>query len=252
MSVNTVKITVGGVTYNAVYNDDGGYWLCQATAPAASSAGEAGGYYPLTLWADADSMNPAFRTVSLNDADPWVGKRLRLDVYETAPPVISGLTPSDGSTAEADSDIAFVVSDNDSGIADNGITLSLDGVAVSADDIVKTATDNGYACLYSPVSPLSPGVHTLSAVVSDRDGNSATASWRFIVPSSRFHALLALLCDRVKAVINTFGGFDRVEKDLVSAEIQANTESFTAPDAVVCGLASDSCAAISRGERSVR
>lgn len=181
MAISTVKITVGGVEHDAVYNSTGGYWVCQLTAPALSSHGLTGGYYPVTVSAEDDAGN----TATADDSHETLGNYLRLSVYETVAPVISGLTPSSGSYIAANTAaVSFSVTDNDSGVDLDTLSLTFDGVAVAAADIVKTQITGGWYCEYTPPGTLSEGPHAVVVGVSDNDGNDASASSTFYVDTA--------------------------------------------------------------------
>lgn len=172
MSVKTVQAIINGQTYNLTLNNGTGKYEATVTAPAKSSYGESGHYYPVTIKATDDANNTTIKDAT----DSVLGKSLQLIVKEKVAPVAVITYPTSGALiTNAIPVIAFKVTDDDSGINATTIKLTVNGTAVAADEITKKPIAGGYECTYTPKSALRNGENTIKVEVLDNDGNAAEA-----------------------------------------------------------------------------
>jgi cytochrome c len=96
---------------------------------------------------------------------------------DTAPPMISDLTPADGSTVtDRRPEIAATVRDARSGVTAAGLTLYVDGKAVAF------AYDEATGRLsHLPAKKLAAGTHQVRVVAEDGAGNTSSSSWTFTI-----------------------------------------------------------------------
>jgi len=95
---------------------------------------------------------------------------------DTTAPVISGLTPADG-TISASTSVSIGASYSDNvAINVSSVVLTVDGVAVTPTTVTATAVS------YS--ATLTEGTHTVSLTVKDTSNNVATSSWTFAVDTT--------------------------------------------------------------------
>jgi len=124
---------------------------------------------------DQDGVN---EILTEGDANNW--KIIQLIVWsypDNTDPVITGLTPAAGSTANIGRPaIGASFSDDYSGINVSSVSIKVGGTDVTAQ---ATVTETGVT--YTPTSDLSDGDYTAIIKVSDRSGNEATATWTFKV-----------------------------------------------------------------------
>lgn len=97
---------------------------------------------------------------------------------DTLLPVIGNLLPANAAPVARSSIVSAQLSD-DGGIDSSTVNLKIDGVDVS-DLAVKSTT----AISFAPAAGFSDGRHTVALSVRDTAGNSAAASWEFIVDAS--------------------------------------------------------------------
>lgn len=96
------------------------------------------------------------------------------DFIDITPPVISNLSPSNGTATSSENvTISTTYSDNQA-INASSVILTVDGNAVTGAQI--TATGITYT------TTLQPGSHTAQLTVKDVAGNPTTVSWSFTVP----------------------------------------------------------------------
>lgn len=169
MAISSVKVKINGVWTNLSYNEETGLYEGTITAPAVTSFGFIGGYYPATL----EVSNDAGTVVTKTDTDDEVGDELRLFVRETVKPVIVLESPTNGAYIQNNSaPVIFSVTDETygSGIKEDSIVFKLDNISA---EFEKESITNGYRCTYTPAEPLDDGVHTVSIEAEDNDGNIA-------------------------------------------------------------------------------
>lgn len=167
--IQTVDITLDGVTYPATLNAVTGLWEVAIAAPAATSYHRPGGYYPITITA----ANDTGRTRTVTPSDPTHGAGLRLYVTETTIPVVGIISPTSGSfLPSATPTIAFSLLDDElgSGINLASVAIDLNGTVYGSSYVTATPTTHGYDCQFI-TPPIADGAHTISITISDNDGN---------------------------------------------------------------------------------
>lgn len=170
--IKTVRAQINGTWYNLTKNSTIGKYEATISAPNKSSYPLSGHYYPVTV----EATDSADNSTTINADDPEFGIHMRLVVKEKVAPVISVITPTDGSVLTTNKPgILWSVTDNDSGINISTITCSIDGQAVPAESISKTAIEGGYECEIELTTGLDDGEHMFIFGVSDNDGNAAGA-----------------------------------------------------------------------------
>ena len=96
---------------------------------------------------------------------------------EDVAPSISFLNPADGATlADPRPTLTVVFSDDGSGPSLASYSTKLDGV-----DYTAATTVTPIGAFYAPASPLPAGEHQATATISDRAGNTSTATVRFTI-----------------------------------------------------------------------
>ncbi|MDI6889067.1 MAG: Ig-like domain-containing protein [Methanocellales archaeon] len=101
-------------------------------------------------------------------------------VLDTAAPTISALTPAPSSYVDtATPTISAALADDNSGIDTATVVIKVDDIDVTAD---ATVTETSVS--YTPTADLSQGNHTVTVAVSDNAGNTATATWSFIIDTT--------------------------------------------------------------------
>lgn len=169
MSVNTVKYTFQGQTYDLTYNSETGKYEGTIPAPAKSSYSQADHKYGGTVVATDDAGNET----TVSETHSTLGESLKIRVLEKVAPVITISYPTASAfITNANPEIAFKVTDDDSGVNADTIKLTVDGQEVA---ITKTSVTGGYECKYTPATALSDGEHTIAVNASDNDGNAAAA-----------------------------------------------------------------------------
>lgn len=171
MAVKQVQAILQGQTYNLTLNTSTGKYEATITAPSKSSYGQSGHYYGVTVKASDTAGNIAI----VDHSDATLGNKLQLKVEEKVAPVITISSPSASALLINNKpQIAFTVTDNDSGVNVSTIKLKIDG-GTDITDISKTAISGGYTCTYTPTLALSDGSHTVTVNATDNDGNAAAA-----------------------------------------------------------------------------
>jgi hypothetical protein len=173
MAISSVRAKINGTWYTLTYDSTSGAYKANITASLGTSYVREGGYYNVTL----EATNTAGTTTTV-DATDFSG--LKLYVRETTPPGISVQSPSSGAYVTNNKQpVIFMASDEQdgSGINPSSAVITLDGTAVpaSAVSVVKQSGDT-YKITYTPVSALTDGNHTVTAKISDNDGNQSAAA----------------------------------------------------------------------------
>lgn len=181
MAVKTVQAIINGVTTTLTFNSSTGKYEATVTAPATSSYNNNDGhYYPVTIRATDDAGN----VTTKDDQDAALGGALRLKVKEKVAPVITITSPTASARLTNNKpQIAFTVTDADSGVNPDTVKVTIGGTAITA-GIAKMATADGkgFTCTYTPTAALADGSNTVKVDASDYDGNAATQkSVTFIV-----------------------------------------------------------------------
>ena len=193
MAIDTVKVTVNGVTVNAVSNGDDTYTATLAAPNVTSYNVNSGHYYPVTIVA----TNKAGTATTVNDQTANIGNSLRLRVTEVTAPVITFTSLTEHQYLDtARPHISFNLVDD---INENGIPIgsgvSIGQLRITVDGIQYTHTSpgvevnagdkNGYDVTWYPCSPLhekdslDDGSHTIKIEVTDYDGNYSTVTRQF-------------------------------------------------------------------------
>lgn len=170
MAISQVRANVNGTWYTLTLNSDTGNYEASITAPGATSYNQSGGYYNVTV----EATNTAGTKGTANGSTL---NGLRLVVKERVAPVITILSPSSGAyVTNSKQPVVFTVVDEGggSGVDLNTLVVKQDGAAVASGTLTTTPITNGYSVTYTPASALSDGSHTVTANVSDHDGNAAT------------------------------------------------------------------------------
>lgn len=169
MAISKVRVKINGVWTILTKNSSTGKYEGTISAPSVTSYNLSGGYYPVTV----EATNDAGTVTTKDDTDATIGSSLRLTVRETVKPVITLIYPTDGTYTQNNStSITFTVTDeaNGSGLKENSISLKVDGVVSG---FVMEPISNGFNCIYTPLTPLNDGQHTIEIDAQDNDGNWA-------------------------------------------------------------------------------
>lgn len=169
MAISRVRVKINGVWTNLTYNSSTGRYEGTIAAPAATSYNLSGRYYPVTV----EAANDAGTVTTKDDSDAAIGSSLRLTVKETVKPVITLISPTNGSYIQnSNTPVVFTVLDeaNGSGVKESSITMKVDGVPAV---LAKSSVTNGYQCTYTPEESMSDGSHTIVIDAQDNDGNAA-------------------------------------------------------------------------------
>jgi hypothetical protein len=125
-------------------------------------------------------------TVADNSGNAMTPVEWTFAVADVTAPVLSDPTPRDGSSG-ADRTPAISLR-----IADAGIGVDPDTIAVVLDgnNIAAAGSFAGGRFSYLPAAPLAFGIHTISALASDRAGNASPAlTWSFTVADEQAPAV---------------------------------------------------------------
>ena len=185
MALTQVRVKLEDTWTVLTYNAATGRYEGELTAPG-TSIHQPGGYYSLTV----EAKNATGQTASLSGEQY---KALRLVVRETAAPTLTLLSPPAGYVTTASPTIVFRASDEagGSGIDTASGQASIDGVSVPC-----TVAVSGTAySLTIQARSLAEGPHTVTAAISDRDGNRTEASAAYTVdtvPPSLFLVMESL------------------------------------------------------------
>jgi len=129
---------------------------------------------------DQDGVNEILTEGEANDC-----RLIQLIVWsypDNTDPMIAGLTPAAGSTANTGKPaIGTSFSDDYSGIDVDSVSIRVGGT-----DVTSQATVTATGVTYTPSSDLADGDYTVVVKVSDRSGNEATATWTFKVKALIF------------------------------------------------------------------
>ena len=167
MAISTVRAQINGQWYTLTLS--GGQYQATINAPTVSSWGQPNHTYNVTVEATNDAGTQA-------SADGATIPGLNLRVLEKIAPVITVLSPSNGAYVNNNKQpVVFTVTDEagGSGVNLESLVVKLDGNPVPSGEITHQAIANGYQFTYTPASALGEGAHTVTADVSDNDGNAA-------------------------------------------------------------------------------
>lgn len=169
MAITQVRAKMGEEWVTLTLNESTGRYEIQLTAPG-TSIHQMGGYYPATLEGSNDSGNTT-------QADSDTMPSLRLVVQETAAPTLTLISPEPGFLTTPDPVIVFEAIDEEGGSGVDPDSFSLEGAA--AEEI-----PGGYRFTWSPPELWADGSHTLTASVSDYDGNTSAVSGAWVVDTT--------------------------------------------------------------------
>ena len=167
MALSTVRAQINGQWYTLTLS--GGQYQATINAPTVTSWGQPNHTYNVMVEATNDAGTQA-------SADGSTIPGLNLRVLEKIAPVITMLSPSNGAYVNNNQQpVVFTVTDETGGSGVNleSLVVKLDGNPVPSGEITNQAIANGYQFTYSPASALGEGGHTVTADVSDNDGNAA-------------------------------------------------------------------------------
>ena len=167
MAISTVRAQINGQWYTLTLS--GGQYQATINAPTVSSWGQPNHTYNVTVEATNDAGTQA-------SADGATIPGLNLRVLEKIAPFITVLSPSNGAYVNNNKQpVVFTVTDEagGSGVNLESLVVKLDGNPVPSGEITHQAIANGYQFTYTPASALGEGAHTVTADVSDNDGNAA-------------------------------------------------------------------------------
>lgn len=173
-AIKTVVATINGQQYTLTLNSSTGAYEASITAPTVTSWNvNDDHYYPVSITATDISGN----STTINDSDATYGESLRLIVKETVKPVITFVSPTTGAGLTNNKPTIKVnITDEGSGIALSSFKLLIDSSTITFDKCTFKDIAGGYEVSYTPTTALSDGSHTVTANVSDNDGNAATAA----------------------------------------------------------------------------
>jgi methionine-rich copper-binding protein CopC/prenyltransferase beta subunit len=184
------------------YSDQAGASDVASDARVMAAIRAAGGNPTSSEWTTSTSQNPFSQALSLQQPDggfAWhagesshgwmttyilpalVGKYWPTAIVtDNQPPVISSVTPADGSTTTAKTPAVTVnVSDNFSGLDNASLSLLLDGADITAQSTFVNGVVN-----YLPAADLAVGTHSLQLTLSDRAGNATNYAWNFVIQAA--------------------------------------------------------------------
>lgn len=170
MATKRVTFTAYGSALQLTH-DTGNKWKVSGVMPAKSSYSQPDHYYPVTIEAEDEAGNITTKTVD----DPVLGEKLKLFVREITAPVITILSPTQGTkTSNKRPPVVFTVTDNDSGVDESTIKLAINGQTYTTANFTKEAVSGGYKYTYTPTADLADDEYTATVSASDNDGNAAT------------------------------------------------------------------------------
>lgn len=170
MAIKTARAQINGQWYTLTYNPATLRWEAQLQITS-SSIRQPGGYYNVTV----EATNETGKTVTANGGTM---PALRLVVQERVKPEIKIVSPSGKYVTDNRANIVLDVTDDDSGANMATFSLTVDGVQVTAG---YTAITGGYRVTYAPPNPLAEGPHSITAQVTDFDGNTGYGAAEFTV-----------------------------------------------------------------------
>lgn len=168
-AIEKVTATVNGTTYTLTLNGQTGAYEATVTAPTRSSYNQEGKYYGVTVTA----KDVAGNTASVNQTDKTLGESLKLKVVEKVKPIVNFTSPTTGSGLTNNKPVFKLnLTDLDSGVDLSTFKLQIDSqTAIGIADCTYSEITNGYAVTYTPKAAIADGSHTITASVSDHDGN---------------------------------------------------------------------------------
>lgn len=171
MAITQVRVRFNGQWYTLTFNEATQRYEGEIV-PQVSSHSQSGGYYGLTVEASND-------TGQISSIDAGISPALRLVVKEATEPTITLVSPPQGYLATSAPSVIFTITDEagGSGVDLRTLRVALDGKSAA---YTNETIERGYR-ITCALSALSDGPHTITAEVSDHDGNQATAKIDYIV-----------------------------------------------------------------------
>lgn len=166
MALTQVRVKLGDAWTVLEYNAATGRYEGTVTPPG-TSIHQPGGYY--ILEAEATNANGDKAVISGEQLTS-----LRLVVRETTAPMLTLVSPSPGYLTTNAPTFVFDATDEEGGSGVNPVTFSLAGA--TSQDI-----PGGYRFTWTPPGGWADGPHTITASVSDYDGNESAISGAYIV-----------------------------------------------------------------------
>lgn len=166
MALTQVRVKLGDTWTVLTYNSATGRYEGTITPPG-TSIHQPGGYYVLT----AQATNASGDTAEISGTQL---PSLRLVVRETTAPTLTLVSPSPGYLTTTAPTFIFDATDEAGGSGVNPATFSLAGAT-------STPITGGYRFTWTPPGGWAEGSHTITASVSDYDGNESTVSGAYIV-----------------------------------------------------------------------
>lgn len=156
MAIATMEYIMNGQTYQLQKDLSTGKYKKVLTAPAKSSYSQPNHVYATTLKVKDQAGN----VTTIDQGNAEFGSKMKLDVNEKVPPVITPTKPGDEAYLTSNSvQIQFDVTDNDSGVAQGSISLQIDNQAAITTGLTKTEIAGGYRCAYT--ANIADGDHTI-------------------------------------------------------------------------------------------
>ena len=120
---------------------------------------------------DSEHQNASSLSVSFNVIAPF-----NVSISDTTSPVISSITPADGSTLNSTTLTISASYYDDVAINTTSVNLKVDGVSITPTAL--TATKVEYSTIFTE------GTHSVSLTIKDTSGNTATVTWNFVVDTT--------------------------------------------------------------------
>lgn len=169
MALTTVRARLGDTWVTLTYNEATGRYEGTLT-PQATSIHQPGGYYSV----EVEAANDTGETASITGEQL---PSLRLVVRETAAPTLTLASPAPGYLTTATPTFAFEAVDEAGGSGVDPESFAVDQAGTAAHEAIS----GGYRFTWSPPGGWADGAHTVTASVSDYDGNEATVSGSYTV-----------------------------------------------------------------------
>lgn len=166
MALTQVRAKLGEEWVSLTYNEATGRYELQTTAPGTSFY-QPGGYYNVEV--DATNESGAETEISGTQL-----ASLRWEVNEKTSPTLTLISPAPGYLQTQTPTFVFEATDEEGGSGVDPESFTPEGAA--AEPIT-----GGYRFTWSPPEPWNDGAHTVTATVSDNDGNVATVSGAYTV-----------------------------------------------------------------------
>lgn len=175
MALQQVRVRINGVWTVLAYDAATGRYEGDLTAPYVTSANLPGGYYSVEV--EATGSEGAVTTL-----DGTVYKPLRQVVREITAPVLTLVSPPAGYINTQTPTVVLTASDEagGSGVDPDSFAVSVDGAAQTEGLSAETA-ESGIILTWAAAEALEEGPHTVSASISDRDGNVSTVNLVYTV-----------------------------------------------------------------------